>query len=132
MQAFWNYVQQDKYLLSHKGQYAEAYSALAPWSHNIDLRVAQDLTLKIKKTTHKLQLSVDLVNLANLLNPKWGIPQTMAANSGKILHCTNAESISSTVAPIYSFSGNSSKSWMRTDSIYQTWHIQFGIKYMFN
>ncbi len=132
MQAFWNYVQQDKYLLSHKGQYAEAYSALAPWSHNIDLRVAQDLTLKIRKTTHKLQLSVDLVNLANLLNPKWGIPQTMAANSGKILHCTNAEDISSTVAPIYSFSGNSSKSWMRTDSIYQTWHIQFGIKYMFN
>ena len=132
MQNFWNFVQQDKYLRSHKGQYAEAYSARSPWIHYVDLRVAQDLCLKFKHSTHKLQLSVDLLNLGNLLNPKWGIPATMAANNGQILHCTNAEDISSTVAPIFSFSGKSNKSWTRVDNIYQTWHLQFGIKYMFN
>ena len=39
--AFWNFVEQDKYLSSHKGQYAEAYGGRAPWVHRVDFRIAQ-------------------------------------------------------------------------------------------
>ena len=37
--AFWNFVDQDSYLKNHKGEYAEAYAARAPWVHRFDLRI---------------------------------------------------------------------------------------------
>ena len=132
MQAFWTFVQQDPYLRSHKGQYAEAYSARAPWVHHFDLRVAQDFQFKIGNSVNKFQFSVDVLNINNMFNPTWGVPSVLDCNSGKILHCTNAESISSTVAPIYSFSGNSDHTYMYSNSIYNTWQIQLGLRYMFN
>nr|MCR5519868.1 carboxypeptidase regulatory-like domain-containing protein [Bacteroidales bacterium] len=91
---FWKFVNQDKYLSSHKGQYAEAYSARAPWVHTVDLRVAQDIAVKIGNSMNKLQLSVDILNFGNLLNDKWGLPSVLDCNSGKLLECTNAEQIS--------------------------------------
>nr|MCR5519780.1 hypothetical protein [Bacteroidales bacterium] len=81
---------------------------------------------------NKLQLSVDILNFGNLLNDKWGLPSVLDCNSGKLLECTNAEQISSTVAPVYKFSGVNDHTYRKGSSIYSTWHIQVGIRYMFN
>ena len=132
MIAFWKFVNQDKYLRSHKGQYAEAYSARSPWLHQFDLRIAQDVALKIGKTLHRLEFSADIMNIGNMLNQNWGIPHILECNNGKILKCTNVESLSSTVAPVYQFSGNSDHTFTHSGSFYNCWQLQFGVRYLFN
>lgn len=132
MQQFWAFVNQDKYLSTHKGQYAGAYAASAPWFHTFDLRIAQDIAVRLGKTLHRLQISADIMNIGNLLNQNWGIPQTLDCNSGQILECVNLDEVSSTVAPIYKFSGNSDHTYTHSGSFYNCWQIQFGIKYLFN
>ena len=132
MQQFWAFVNQDKYLSTHKGQYAGAYAASAPWFHTFDLRIAQDVAVRLGKTLHRLQISADIMNIGNMLNQNWGIPQTLDCNGGQILECVNLDEVSSTVAPIYRFSGNSDHTYTHSGSFYNCWQIQFGIKYLFN
>ena len=129
---FWAFVQQDPYLRSHKGQYAEAYSAYTPWVHQIDLRVAQDVGVRWGKQMHKLQFSVDLLNLANLLNSNWGTGYYLDCNNGQILHCTNADQLSKDVAPVYTFSGKTDHTFARSKDFGRCWMLQFGVRYLFN
>ena len=84
--AFWKFVNQDPYLKKHKGEYAEAYSASAPWIHRFDFRWSRDFFVKIGKAKNTLQLSLDILNIGNLLNSKWGVTKNMSgANGGRIL-----------------------------------------------
>lgn len=53
-QAFWDFVNQDSYLKNHKGEYAEAYSAYAPWVHRFDFRWDYNVFYNILKF-NKLQ-----------------------------------------------------------------------------
>ncbi|MFS6554760.1 hypothetical protein VPJ68_04550, partial [Parabacteroides distasonis] len=39
-------------LKNHKGEYAEAYAARAPWVHRFDLRITEDFSFKAGKTEH--------------------------------------------------------------------------------
>lgn len=67
--AFWAFVEQDSYLKNHKGQYAEAYSTRAPWTHRFDLRIAEDFQFRVGSAKHTIQLSFDIMNIGNLFNP---------------------------------------------------------------
>ena len=64
--AFWNFVNQDSYLSSHKGEYAEAYAGRAPWVHRFDFRIAQDFSIKAGKSNNTLQISLDFMNVGNM------------------------------------------------------------------
>jgi len=138
--AFWTFVNNDKYLSSHKGQYAEAYCARAPWVHRIDLRIAEDFCFKIGNTTHNFQLSASIDNLTNLINSNWGV-QKLSCYQG---------SLTGTIAPLKyegvdASTGRPTFSMNKVSGAYPTqnytnhylnssecWLVLFGIKYMFN
>lgn len=138
--AFWTFVNNDKYLSSHKGQYAEAYCGRAPWVHRIDIRIAEDFAFKIGKTTHNFQLSASIDNLTNMLNSSWGVQK---------LSCYQT-SLTGTIAPlkyegINASTGYPTFSMNKVDGAYPTqnytkhyentaecWLVLFGIKYFFN
>jgi hypothetical protein len=65
-QAFWAFVEQDSYLKNHKGQYAEAYAARAPWLHRFDFRLMEEFEFKVGSTKHAIQVSFDIMNVGNL------------------------------------------------------------------
>jgi hypothetical protein len=69
---FWNYVNNDSYLNDHKGQYVERASSLEPWIHRFDMKIAQDFYAKIGSRKYGIQVSLDMLNIGNLLNSKWG------------------------------------------------------------
>lgn len=69
---FWNYVQQDKYLSKHLGQYAERGGAVMPWHHQFDFKFNQDFYVMIGGKKNTIQFGVDIQNLGNLLNKNWG------------------------------------------------------------
>ncbi len=131
--AFWAFVEQDKYLKNHKGEYAEAYGARAPFVHRFDFRWAHDFDLKIGSTKNKLQLSLDIMNVGNLFNSKWGVMKNMSAcNSGQIL---SVKSIKDNT-PVFTFNKVSgeypTKTWDFNYNYAQCWKMQIGVKYFFN
>ena len=133
--AFWKFVDQDDYLKSHKGEYAEAYSGRAPWLHRIDLRIAEDFAVKVGKTTQKFQASLDIINFGNMLNSHWGIPKSdECSNYGKIL---KYEGVDTNNTPIFSMWKNSNGQYpTKTYDTYMSysncWSLQVGLKYFFN
>ncbi|MDR0973544.1 MAG: TonB-dependent receptor, partial [Prevotellaceae bacterium] len=71
--AFWNFVEQDSYLSKHKGEYAEAFSAVYPWVNRFDVKLTKDFYVNVGKTKNTLQLTFDILNIGNLLNSSWGV-----------------------------------------------------------
>ena len=134
-QLFWDFVNQDSYLSSHKGEYAEAYSAYAPFVHRFDFRWAHDFNLKIGKTMNKLQLSVDFMNIGNLFNSKWGVEKNMSVcNNGRFLHYDGRDANNVPYFSLYRDSeGNApTKTWEFNRNYSQCWQMQIGVKYYFN
>ena len=136
--AFWTFVNNDKYLSKNKGKYAEAYAGRAPWVHRVDLRIAEDFAFKIGSTTHNFQLSASIDNVGNMINSSWGI-QKLSCYQG---------SLTGTIAPLKYEGvegGVPTFSMVKVDDAYPTqnytktykdygqcWKILFGLKYFFN
>lgn len=84
--AFWAFVENDNYLSKHKGQYAEAYAARAPWVNRFDLRLAEDIAFKVGKSVQTFQISLDAMNIGNMINSSWGVYKNNAiCNSSRVL-----------------------------------------------
>ena len=131
---FMAFVNNDAYLSTHKGQYAEGYSVYNPWVHRLDFSYKHDFQVKVGNTTNALQLSLDIKNLLNLFNSSWGVSKYMNPdlNSGRILQY---EGIDAQGYPTFStpaaVSGNT-QTWTYNTAIGQCWYASVGIKYMFN
>lgn len=136
--AFFNFMEQDKYLKAHKGEYAEAYAARSPWVHNFDLRVAQDFSLNIAGAKNTLQFTFDILNFGNMLNSEWGVGTNMSSsNNGQILKYegkdeNNVPSFST--VKIKDSQGNliyPTKTYTTNYSYYECWRLQIGVRYFF-
>lgn len=135
---FESYIQQDKYLRTHRGQYAERNGAQAPWRNQFDVKFMQDLFVKAGKYRNTLQFTVDIFNAGNLINNSWG--------KGKATNATSILSISSTdanalvpggaVLPKFTLAQDRGQIITRTFrdvvSTASTYSIQLGLRYIFN
>ena len=132
--AFWKFVEQDKYLSAHKGEYAEAYAARSPWVHRFDLRIAEDFAFNIGNTRHNFQLVFDFMNIGNLLNSKWGVYRTNAiSNNSAILKYEGQNAKKQPVFSMYQKDGNYlTQSYDYNYHYGQCWKFQIGIRYLFN
>jgi len=121
-------------LRKHKGEYAEAYAARAPWVHRFDLRFTQDFSVNISGRKNTLQFTLDFVNFGNLINSEWGVFQTMSSsNNGQIL---TYEGMDADRTPSFSMvkdaDGNYLKETYSTNYNYnQVWRLQIGARYIF-
>lgn len=129
---FFAFVEQDKYLSAHKGQYAEAYSVYSPWTHRVDLRYAHDFVVMAGGKKNILQLNIDFKNVLNIFNPAWGVAKYMnsSINEGRIL---SIKEIDNSGAPVFksNVDGNT-PTWTPSSGIGQCWYFQVGIRYKFN
>ena len=133
--AFESFVNQDKYLNSHRGQYAEAYAARAPWIHQFDLRLMEEFEFKVGTTKHAIQLSFDIMNFGNLLNSSWGVQKiaTQASNGCRVL---KYEGRTADNKPQFSMQKNANGEYYSQTYDYsfnnsQCWQMQVGVKYIF-
>ncbi len=129
---FWAFVEQDAYLSSRKGKYAQAYGAHRPMVHYFDVKIAQDIKVRLGSTTNTLQLSCDIMNVGNLINDSWGVISTWnsGANNGQIL---SMDHLNADGQPVFNTSLKAgAKTWQPSNTIGQAWYLQLGLKYMFN
>ena len=131
---FMAYVNNDPYLSAHKGQYAEAYAVFSPWVHRFDFAYKHDFKVKVGNSTHILQLSCDLKNIANLFNNSWGVSKAMNSqlNSGRILKYEGADAEGYATFSTPSAVSGTVNTWAPVYAIGQCWYASVGLKYMFN
>jgi hypothetical protein len=67
---FWEIVNNFKGLSDSKGGIVGRNTSFAPWVNSFDVRVSQELPGFAAK--HKATVSMDILNVGNLLNNKWG------------------------------------------------------------
>ena len=67
------YIRRDPYLSAHRGQYAARNGSRTPFAHTIDLKLLQDIRLRMRSHTVHLQLGAELLNLGNLLFKNGGL-----------------------------------------------------------
>ncbi len=141
--AFFAYIENDRYLRRHKGQYMEKYGALLPWSHSLDVRILQDFTLHTGERKHTLQISLDIINALNLINSEWGYRyqytfgtfQDMGVlglpTSGSSSNNTGNEAFNRN-NPKFTFNPANPKGYQPNYSTTSTWGLQLGVRYIFN
>jgi hypothetical protein len=67
---FWNIVNSYKELRDSKGGVVKRFGSLSPWVNSFDLRFSQQIPGFSEK--HKGTFSFDILNVGNLINPRWG------------------------------------------------------------
>jgi hypothetical protein len=137
--AFWNYVQNNKYLKSREGKYAERFGEVKPWIHRFDAKLLQDVFSNFGgEHKYTLQISIDMLNVGNFLNNKWGAytynPLASYDNVRPLVVATRG---TSTVAPVYRLNATSlddfaSKTTLSKDpTTASTWGCLLGIRLIF-
>lgn len=133
---FFRYVDQDKYLRSRKGQYAERNAVITPFNGQFDFRFLQDIFTNIGGKRNTIQFSIDIQNLGNLINKDWGMQRNFGATS--ILVPTNVSSLTpgGTTKPTFRIQTDRNfpiVNGTRDVVGYQsTYEMQFGLRYIFN
>ncbi|MCX6256104.1 MAG: carboxypeptidase regulatory-like domain-containing protein [Bacteroidia bacterium] len=137
--AFWAYVQGNKYLSSREGKYAERFGEIKPWIHRFDAKLLQDVFTNFG-TEHKytLQISVDFLNIGNLLNDSWGtFTYNPLASYDNVRPLTVVTRGNATTAPVYRLNATSlddfgTKTTLSKDiSTASTWGCLLGIRLIF-
>ncbi|HUR65221.1 MAG TPA: hypothetical protein VMZ03_02620, partial [Chitinophagaceae bacterium] len=140
---FENYVQQDKYLRTHRGQYAERNGAQSPWRNQLNVKFMQDLFVMAGKTRNTLQFTVDIINAGNLINRSWGKGKqanaaAFFAGNASILLPQNQTALvpGGAVVPTFKLQTDRGQMITRTFrddvSTFSTYAIQLGLRYIFN
>jgi hypothetical protein len=122
-EAFEAFIQQDDYLSAHRGSYAERYGALSPWRGRWDMKILQDIKI-IEK--NKIQISLDVLNIGNLINSKWGIVETPTFN--QLVGVTVDENNN----PTYTFDPDLRNTFSPNTGELSRWQAQLGLRYIFN
>ena len=67
---FWDFVRANPGLAKAAGGVTKRNDNFSPWTNNIDMRISQELPSFFKG--HKAVFALDILNVANLLNKRWG------------------------------------------------------------
>ncbi len=151
--AFEQFIRNDEYLRSRRGQYAERNGAIMPWIARFDVSFIQEFFVKVKENRNTLQLRFDIFNFGNLLNNRWGVGLQPVYGGSRFTTGAEAnvssplryEGRTSTGKPQYSFApltittvDNKTINYLPTNA-YRTstrledvWRMQIGIRYIFN
>ncbi|MBC7625417.1 MAG: TonB-dependent receptor [Aeromicrobium sp.] len=77
--AFWTIVNANKGI-DTRGGVVSRNNSFSPWTNSLDARFSQELPGFVKE--HKAVVTLDLFNVANLLNKKWGRVDEIAFSAG--------------------------------------------------
>ncbi|HEU4879623.1 MAG TPA: carboxypeptidase regulatory-like domain-containing protein [Gemmatimonadaceae bacterium] len=128
----WNrldaFIKQDAYLSKHRGEIAERFGALNPWYSDVDMRILQDIGFDRGTTRHTFQITLDVLNVGNLINSNWGVRKVASATATSPLTLVRFNAAG---APVFNFTGPS-KTYIDDPSLFSRWRAQLGLRYLIN
>lgn len=135
-----NFIEGDKYLSSHRGQYAPRNALRTPWNHELDMKLMHEFKMKGTKS-QSIDVSIDLFNVLNLLNNDWG-HITFVTNVNNytvnfLRFATDANGLkpgspASGYVPTFNYLPPANgEHYYTNDPINSRWQAQLGLKYNF-
>jgi len=137
------FINQDSYLSSHRGEYVDRNQHRTDFQNILDLKFAQDIFITTANgKRNALQLTLDIFNVLNLLNKDWGqIYQREDTRFNYALYRFEGfeqdVNGNDTTRPMYSFTPftDNKPYYNRLDDSglrSSRWQMQIGIRYTFN
>lgn len=131
------YINQDKYLSSRRGQYAERNGGEQPYVGFLDLKAIQDFNFKVGGKVNTIQLSFDFFNFGNFINSNWGV--SVNTNRSALLNFVgfdNSNAATATGKPVFQYNELNNTALKQSFSNGfgegSRWRMQFGVRYIFN
>jgi hypothetical protein len=133
--AFDAFIEQDDYLKTRRGQYAERNGGLLPYLHRLDLSVAQDLFVKIGGKKNSFQVRADILNFTNMIDKNWGVSQRATAPQLLNFVSRDANNVPTYRLTTQRLTDGSTilarDSHQFNSSVFDVWSAQLGIRYTF-
>jgi len=132
-----DFIENDPYLSTVRGEYAERNRSRTPFEHLLDLKIAQDVSFNVGNKRHTVQLTYDIFNVANLINPEWGKSFFVGDNGYfRLLRFVGFQEDANgneTTVPTYAFDGvdGDPYSLIQTGTRSARWYSQIGLRYSF-
>jgi len=129
--AFDQYIQNDSYLNSHCGQYAERGAVFYPMVNRVDLSIVQDVFHSLGGAKHTGQLRLDITNFGNLLNHNWGVGQKVI--NPQLLTSPSVDSSGALTYNLQTLNGNLLTTPFQTSAtINDVYGLMLSFRYTFN
>jgi len=137
--AFWNYVNENEYLKSRIGDYAERYGEVRGWMHRFDAKILQDVFTNFgTDRKYTLQVSLDVLNVGNMINDSWGTwDYNPLASYENVRPLTVVSRGSATAAPTFRLNATSLEDFETKTTITKslstssTWGCLLGVRLIF-
>lgn len=130
-----NFINQDHYLSTHRGEYAKANAVVWPIYKRLDLNITEEVSIKTGKERHTVRLTLDLVNAGNFFNKYWGTYKTPNLSNFLKYEGLGADGTTPAFSMPYLDANNQVplvNSFKDNTNILSRWQMQFGIRYLFN
>jgi hypothetical protein len=133
------YIDNNPYLKTRRGQYAERNGGFSPWLTRFDVSLVQEFFVNVKGKKNTLQVRFDVLNFGNMLNDSWGVGYfAPSANFNNISPISIANG--GTQAPSYRLATQTlngqpvliQDSFLKSVSLANAWQGQLGLRYIFN
>jgi outer membrane receptor protein involved in Fe transport len=131
--AAWDaFINQDPYLRTRRGQYAERNGFFLPQVVRADLSVAQDIFRSVGERRNTLQVRLDILNVGNLLNREWGVGARLMTTQPLI--ASGVDGNGALQYKLQSIAGNLISSTFQPSSspLSDVYRMQLGLRYSFN
>ena len=133
-QSFFDWLSQNPELDAFRGKVVPANSHRAKWVNSFDIRISQELPAFFKG--HKAELSLDIMNVGNLLNNNWGLIEDYGFYSTR--RVANYAGIDpATGKYVYTFTGSTDNASIQENNndkgntAVSRWSVMVGFKYKF-
>ena len=120
------YISRDPSLNDYRGKIVPRNASRGPWYHSVDARIAQDIPIPGLKD-NKLQFTVDVINMLNLLNKDWGVLKFVGNQNDTPLQFKGVDS--ATGKQKINFSVKTDP--FSVNQLASRWQMQLGLRYTF-
>ncbi len=133
---FWNFIESNKYLRGRKGQFTERNGGRLPFTHIVDAKIQQDVTIKAGARKYSFQITFDVFNLTNLVNNEWGRQYFANFDAVQVLQFVGYTATPAANTPQYRFTPiPANKPWIVSDGVTpfnsSRWSGQLGLRFNF-
>ncbi len=122
---FNSFIDNNEYLKDNRGSISERNGARNPWRNTLDLKISQEIPDFVG--VGRFQLSLDILNVLNLLNSEWGYDEGVFST----YQIAGFQGRLADGRPVYSFSKPANNTPFAADDSNSRWAMQLGIRYTF-
>ena len=120
-----------------RSKYAQRYGYMEPWLHQFDFKVTHDWYVNIGNHKYGLQVSLDVMNIGNMLKSTWGVYKKIGLSNYDNIRPLKRASVAEGNIPVYQLNASNIEAfqeglrWVNNATTSSTWGMQMGFRVTF-